>query len=138
MSARILVSSTLLSVLFILILGIGYALYFLDTHDFSKDAEAPPRPKDVPERAVWAGGIKGGNFFLCDANAESAVNHCTIYADYTGIVVADANFRIMGENRAASSDELNYQSFNGQVIHLKNGKYLVPEKPIIMDIPESK
>jgi len=112
----------------------GFILLLTSTmtnENLNRYAGTPEHPANVPDRAVWAGGFSGGKFIYCDAIVGNRDNHCTIYADVSGVIFAEADFHLKDENRAASKDELRYSGFNGQVIALKDGKVLVPEKPII-------
>jgi hypothetical protein len=91
--------------------------------------KAPPRPALVPDTAVWAGGVDGGNFFECDVDGQDNVNRCLVYNDYTGDVDGGGFFRLSGLNRPARADELQYLFFDGDLIHIASGT-LVPVEPI--------
>jgi hypothetical protein len=63
----------------------GYRSYQLDNE------RIPPRPDNVPEAAVWAGGADGGEWVLCSEKSAGRFN-CEIYANTTGVLVEAGNF----------------------------------------------
>lgn len=87
---------------------------------------APERLPGIPSQAVWAGGVDGGSWILC--RVEDKKNVCTIFSDSTGEVVATGAFVLRETDRPASQNELQYDSFDGQVIHLLDGRVLEPLK----------
>jgi hypothetical protein len=92
-----------------------------------KAAHRPPvRPTSVPETAIWSGGAEGGAWIDCQIGNERNANHCTVYNDQTGDVWKTGFFIIRGENRAASREELKYNGFDGDYIHLSDGRTLDP------------
>lgn len=51
------------------------------------------RLSNIPEAAVWKGGIDEGFWFdVVDVNAEKKTYHIKIYNDYKGELVMDADF----------------------------------------------
>jgi hypothetical protein len=68
----------------------------------------PDRPPGVPSQAVWAGGLDGGSFILCDVDSERDVDNCTVYNEDTGQVIDRGAFKLRAENRAARAEELKY------------------------------
>ena len=87
-------------------------------------ATPPPRARGVPIDAVWAGGVDGGAWILCKA-VESR-NYCSVYNDHTGNIWARGYFLLRGEKRGVSERELTYNSFDGESIHLTDGRSLIP------------
>jgi len=73
----------------------------------------PPKPPLVPANAVWAGGPDGGSFIECDVDAEHNVNRCLAYNESTGDVTGGGFFQLSGSARAARSDELRFNAFDG-------------------------
>lgn len=90
------------------------------------EGHPPERPQGVPSEAVWAGGLDGGSFVLCQIDLTRKVNTCTVYNDFSGQVVEHGDFRLKGEDRAARLEELNYSwADGGGMIGLKGGRTLV-------------
>jgi len=91
-----------------------------------------PRPEGVPPDAVWAGGVDGGNWITCTANAKDDFNQCTVYHDYTGEVRLSAEFVLEAEVRAATQAELvfSYADVGHKTIILEGGKKLVLRHPV--------
>lgn len=82
------------------------------------------RPWNVPRSAAWA----DGTFISCSAGDGTLANHCVVYKDSTGEILADGFFSLSG--RAAKKNELRYvryySGFRGsvRVIDLENGRSL--------------
>ncbi|MFO1058092.1 MAG: hypothetical protein U1E53_14130 [Dongiaceae bacterium] len=85
------------------------------------------RPGNIPQSAISAGGNKGINYIDCD-HISVDVNHCTVYTEYYGDVVASGNFWIKEQRRAAKAEELRFKYFDLTNIHLSNGLILSPVK----------
>lgn len=85
----------------------------------------PDRPAGVPPQAVWAGGLDGGSFILCGIDSKKDVNNCVVYNEDTGQVMDRGAFRLRTENRAARTEELQYNwaDWNG-MIGLADGQVL--------------
>ena len=81
------------------LLGVQYACY---------RPYPPPRPSGVPAQAVWAGGMDGGSYILCDISSSRDVNHCTVWNDSTGRMEEEGDYRLLYKNRAATRDELQF------------------------------
>ncbi len=92
--------------------------------------EAPPKPSLIPAAAVWAGGADGGRFIECDVDEKHNVNRCLAYNDSTGDVEFGGFFRFSAAGRAARTNELKFEYFNGESVHLASGNVLVAIKPI--------
>ena len=127
--------SITLAIGIILLGGVGYVIFFMSPDIFNWNVVVPPRPANVPSEAVWSGGAMGGNFIWCDVSPAADKNHCVVYSDDDGSIYAEADFRLQKENRAARHDELSYNGFDGQVIHLMNGDKLVPDHELIAGPP---
>ncbi len=85
----------------------------------------PDRPAGVPSEAVWAGGLDGGSFILCDVDPSRKVNKCTVYDDSAGQIMERGDFRLKAEDRAASAAELTYAwADRGGTIGLADGRVL--------------
>jgi hypothetical protein len=89
---------------------------------------APERPPSVPDAAVWAGGIGGGDWIEGSVDKKDNVNICTVYNAHTGDVEVSGTFRLRDYYRAASEEELQFVFYDGEVIQLKNDLILEPIK----------
>ncbi len=88
----------------------------------------PPRPSAVPATAVWAGGVDGGAWIDCSVDSLRNVNPCTVYHEKTGEIWAKGAYLLRDAQRAATREELTFEAFDGDVIHLRNGKVLTRTK----------
>lgn len=104
------------------------------------------KPESVPEGAVWSGGPDGGSWFLCESSKEK-INyyHCEIYNDYDGAVWAKGDY-VLHEVQwndhtnepiftivKSSKQHIDYNFFDGKIIHLTNQQVLLPDG--IIDYP---
>lgn len=90
----------------------------------TRRAVPPPRPRGVPEAAVWAGGVDGGSFIKCTFEPADSLNKCSVYNDYTGRLEVDGLFRISGPSKADDVGNFTYSAFDGRRIYLKDGSVL--------------
>jgi hypothetical protein len=102
----------------------------------------PERKAGTPKDAVWAGGVDGGSWILC--NKQDGIEYsCSIYNDFTGELIATGVYlhrKVSFDNKTKSvvieslqhEGELpSYCFFDGRFIHLKNGEALVPDGVIM-------
>jgi hypothetical protein len=83
------------------------------------------RPAGVPEAAIWAGGMDGGSFILCEVDSGRDVNTCRVWNDQSGGLEESGDYRLLKEGRAATSSELKYVwADRGGRIGLQNGLIL--------------
>lgn len=76
----------------LLIFVIGVVLGVLASSVLRTDSsEAPERPANVPDSALWAGGVDGGMWVECSATNSGALA-CRVYANVTGALVEDGEF----------------------------------------------
>lgn len=98
----------------------------------------PERAQGIPKDAVWAGGLDGGSWFLC--NKEKGFRYfCRIYNDYSGELEAKGDFihkRFYWDdkkNKAVITSLKNdktlppYSSYDGYNINLELNEILVPD-----------
>ena len=83
----------------------------------------PPKPPNVPEAAIWAGGPDGGSWFLCSEIDQGTKYYCKIYDDYTGEILADGPFEAEEGVRIVSFEP---SFFDGDVIVLRGYDKLSP------------
>ncbi|HKO20666.1 MAG TPA: hypothetical protein VJU82_17455 [Acidobacteriaceae bacterium] len=86
----------------------------------------PRRPANVPQSAVWAGGIDGGAFIVCIPSTGNEANTCTVYNESTGDVWMSGRYLLKGKQRGATASELHYQAADGRNINLDHNLILVP------------
>jgi hypothetical protein len=83
------------------------------------------RPLGVPKWATWAGGADGGAYIACEADPKRKVDKCSAWNDYTGELVEQGDYQLLGEGRAAARSELVYEGADfGGWIFLKGGRVL--------------
>ena len=71
------------------------------------------------------GGADGGAYVRCSVDREHDVNKCSVWNDHNGALIESGNYRLRGENRAATESEL-HVSFPdvGGLIYLEGGLVL--------------
>jgi hypothetical protein len=101
------------------------------------DDAAPPRPEGVPADAVWAGGMKGGDWLRCVAESEEQFL-CTVYSESSGHVIARGTFLLRGIEHDSVDhsrrlhkveiwpDSLEFIGYDGDWIYLRDDQALVP------------
>jgi len=104
----------------------------------------PERPTNVPESAVWGGGVDGGSWLVCKPRKERYAYACEIYWDSDGTLWAKGTYLLrkvnwdQGQKRAIyieaeGAPEMAFNYFDGKIIHLKGKFVLVPHG--IIDYP---
>lgn len=88
------------------------------------DSRPRERPSQVPEKAIWSGGEKGGNWFLCEGLEDPGLYDCTVYNDFTGEVEQSGVYKSPGY--AVLEEPLEYGTFTGYNIILMDGVVLDP------------
>jgi hypothetical protein len=83
-------------------------------------AELGP-PATGPKTAVRAGDA----FIECSVEAARRVNRCRVF-HVDGKLWCERDFDLQPENRYARAEELKFESFDGETIHLSGGKKLKP------------
>ena len=99
----------------------------------------PNRVAGIPNEAVLAGGAEGGSWLLCEPrNDAHTLYFCRVFNDFTGSEIASGEYVLRRvewnqERRMATYFEvtqfregLRYNSFDGNIISLKNSMVLVP------------
>ena len=61
----------------------------------SAELEPPPRPAGVPAKAIWAGGVDGGDFILLSPAANGTYS-AKIYNDHSGDLEFNGKLRLKG------------------------------------------
>jgi len=51
-------------------------------------------PPGVPEVAIWAGGMDGGSFILCEVDSGRGVNTCRVWNDQSGGLEESGDYRL--------------------------------------------
>ena len=104
--------------------------------------DPPERAQGIPKDAVWAGGLDGGSWFLCN-KTKIFTYYCRIYNDYSGDIEAKGVFihkSIYWNDKkkeavisALSADKplSPYSYYDGYNIALENNETLVPDGWII-------
>ncbi|OED51034.1 hypothetical protein ACH42_00050 [Endozoicomonas sp. (ex Bugula neritina AB1)] len=103
----------------------------------------PVRPANISHDAVWAGGSDGGHWFLCKDESYHQYQ-CNIYNDYDGYIAARGRYTLRSVTwdekaqkavykEAASEPKVEFNYYDGKVIHLMNGLTLIPDG--VIDYP---
>jgi hypothetical protein len=95
--------------------------------------EAPKRPARVPSQALWVGGADGGVFLVVSpvAASQSGLYDVQVYSDYDGSPLHRGRMRLQPTKRGpfAADQASSYSSWNGDVVHLADGRQLVSVTP---------
>jgi hypothetical protein len=83
------------------------------------------RPNNVPRSAVWV----DGTFIECSVETRAKADHCTVYKDDSGEILADGLFLLKTSHAAADKSELQYAAFGNGSIYLSDARKLVPWVP---------
>ena len=98
----------------------------------------PERVAGVPEKAIWAGGLDGGSWILCEKQ-NTTVHSCKIYNDYNGNLIAKGKFLHRKIKFPRTGDQVEtskpdpatklpaYSVYDGTFILLQDGQALVPD-----------
>jgi len=93
-----------------------------------------PRPFDVPSSAVRV----DKTFIDCSTESQSRGNHCTVYREDSGEILADGLFQTMTAHVAVDKSELQYAAFGHGMIYLQNGRVLEHVAPFGRDPSRKK
>ena len=77
------------------------------------------RPTTVSAGAKYVSIIKNGTWFDCSIDSRRNVNVCTAW-DYKGRLLITGDFRLKGQNRAATKDELYPSAIGPKPTHEPN------------------
>lgn len=107
----------------------------------------PPRPSGLPAHAVWAGGVDGGSFIACTPSTtndekDPLAYDCEIFLEHTGEREAHGLFVVRDVAWDEKKNEpvftipstpppaLVYSAWDGTMIHLDEGRALLPHGTI--------
>jgi hypothetical protein len=107
-----------------------FALAACDVVKIESSAEGPARPSGVPEKAIWAGGVDGGNFILMSPARPDGTYLLKVYHDYTGELEFEGAVRPDGASSTpiAVGDGSTFNSWDGTRLSLMDGRTLSPAK----------
>jgi len=88
---------------------------------------SPKKPESVPNTALWAGGIDGGNFiFVKTYKHEEKLFFAQIYNDFSGEIEYEGLVKYFGSKNI--TDLLNnpsfYRGWDGDSLHLIDGEIM--------------
>jgi hypothetical protein len=86
----------------------------------------PIRHSNVPESAVWAGGVDGGSWIDCRFDDQGNVARCSIYDESTGELVAQGVFSSTDDEGAKAARKYEFGGYDGQRIFLSGDSALEP------------
>jgi len=92
------------------------------------------RPPNVPPSALHV----ENTFIVCSADSPSIGNHCTIYGQDTGEILADGLFVTVGTHTSVDKGELHYATVGHGMIYLTDGRVLVHVRPAGRDPSRKK
>jgi hypothetical protein len=87
------------------------------------------RPASVPSSAVWV----DNTFVDCSVERQSSADHCTVYKDDTGEILAEGLFVLKSSHLAAEKSELHYAAFGERGIYLDDLRILVQRTASLRD-----
>lgn len=110
--------------------AVQFALAGCDFIKIGSSPEGPARPSGVPDKAVWAGGVDGGNFLVMSPARQDGTYLLKVYHDYTGELEFDGAVKFDGANRGpiAVTDGKTFNSWDGNRLSLMDGRTLSPVK----------
>jgi hypothetical protein len=92
----------------------------------SSELESPPRPRGVPENALWAGGLDGGDFIVLSPAKAVGTYSAKIYDDHSGELEFSGDLRLSKPSTAPIdvNDPKSYSGWDGERLHLRDGRSL--------------
>jgi hypothetical protein len=94
------------------------------------EPEPPPRPSNVPAKAIWAGGLDGGDFILLAPATPAGTYSAKIYNDHSGDLEFNGKLRLNAPSAAPIdvSNPKTYSDWDGDSLSLRDGRILTPVK----------
>jgi hypothetical protein len=94
----------------------------------SSELEPPPRPRGVPAKALWAGGVDGGDFILLSPAKAAGTYSAKIYNDHSGELDFSGDLHLSKPSTAPIdvNDPKSYSGWDGETLHLRDGRSLKP------------
>lgn len=106
--------------------GDELAAICLSLSDGKRRTRAPPRPRGVPQEAVWAGGIDGGDFILLGPATPDGTYFAKIYNDHSGDLEFSGKLRLKAPGTAPIdvANPKTYSDWDGTSLSLRDGRIL--------------
>jgi hypothetical protein len=84
----------------------------------------------VPAKAIWAGGIDGGDFILLSSPTADGSYPAKIYNDHSGDLEFSGKLRLKEPSKAPIdvTDPKTYSDWDGESLSLRDGRTLRPVK----------
>jgi hypothetical protein len=110
------------------IAALSWVLLACKTGEATSEPAAPPRPSGVPEHAIWAGGMDGGEFLLISPAKADGSYPAKIYNDHSGELEFNGLLRLdkPGGKPIDVKDPKVYSDWDGDVLSLRDGRVLRP------------
>jgi hypothetical protein len=90
----------------------------------------PARPKGVPEKAFWKGGVDGGNWYVIEfINAHKHSATMSVYNDQDGSLMISGKFMLVcpvDSMQLIKNLQEEISAFDGEKIYLASSCYLQP------------
>jgi hypothetical protein len=114
----------------VLAVAINAALSACQCEVQSTEPEAPPRPSGVQAKAIWAGGVDGGDFILLTPAKPDGTYAAKIYNDHSGDLEFSGKLRLKGTRATPINvnDPKTYSGWDGARLSLRDGRILEPVK----------
>jgi hypothetical protein len=109
-------------------LAVAFVALSCKIRQVETEPEPPPRPKGVPERAIWAGGLDGGSFIVLESTSVPNRYSAAVYDENTGEVVFKGTLSLdmrPGE-RINVKDPKILDTWDGDTLYLTDGRSLSP------------
>ena len=84
----------------VLAVAISAVLWACQCEVQSTEPEAPPRPSGVHAKAIWAGGVDGGDFILLVPAKPDGTYTAKIYNDHSGDLEFSGKLRLKEPSQA--------------------------------------
>jgi hypothetical protein len=90
------------------------------------EIEPPPRPRSVPAKALWAGGLDGGDFIVLSPAKAAGTYSARIYNDHSGELDFSGDLRLSkpSTDPIDVNDPKSYSGWDGETLHLRDGRSL--------------
>jgi methylase of polypeptide subunit release factors len=91
------------------------------------NVSSPQKPESVPNTALWAGGIDGGNFIFVETyKDEDKLFFARIYNDFTGEIEYEGLVKYNGSKDLTNllNNQSFYRGWDGDSLHLIDGEIM--------------
>jgi len=102
---------------------------------FNQPCLPPEKPERLTSKAVWFGSCDGGNWIeLININLKENKYRFKIYRDYDGVLMMDANFKVVN---CEDTDILNENNWKDLIVGYLNENIGIKESDCYLKIVKS-